>query len=110
MPDRMEEMAILTGHLTPGLLEAEIRKMPRVPPRLFITHIKPQHEAEIGPQIAALGRRNIRILRDDMEIVAHVARYHRKALPKKNWVLETIRDARARRGIPEPVPEPQSVD
>ncbi len=68
MPDRMEEMAILTGHLTPRLLEAEIRKMPRVPPRLFITHIKPQHDAEIRRGLAALGRRAIRILHDGMEI------------------------------------------
>lgn len=63
-PDAMEELAIQTGHLTPGLLRRELRKLPTPPGRILITHLKPQHEAVIREQLAAAGMKNLLFLRD----------------------------------------------
>ena len=55
MPDSMEEMAIMTGHLTAGLLGKEISKMKNVPEKIYITHPKPQYIDTIMKEIAGLG-------------------------------------------------------
>ena len=64
MPNRMKEMAVLTGHLTAGLLKEELKKMMCLPERILITHPKPQYLAQIKKEVAALGMKNISILRD----------------------------------------------
>lgn len=63
-PDRMENLALATGHLTPSLLEKELAKMPKPPSRIFITHIKPQYQMEIEVEIRALGHENIDFLKE----------------------------------------------
>jgi len=55
MPDSMEEMALKTGHLTPGLLGAEIKKMKNIPEHIYITHPKPQYLDIISREVRALG-------------------------------------------------------
>lgn len=64
LPDRMRDMALRTGHLTPGLLRGEMKKMRIIPDRIFVSHIKPQYQGAIEREIKKLGLRNIRILRD----------------------------------------------
>lgn len=63
-PDRMEELALASGHLTPALLGKEIAKMPRPPERIFIMHLKPQFQGEIETEIRALGDDRIGFLKD----------------------------------------------
>jgi len=62
MPNSMEEMAILTGHLTAGLLKVELRKMKTIPEKIYITHLKPQYLKTITEEIRALGMDNIHML------------------------------------------------
>lgn len=62
-PNRMREMAIRTGHLTPDLLEEEIIKMRRLPEMIYITHPKPQYLKEILKEIRKLELKNIKMLK-----------------------------------------------
>ena len=62
LPNRMEELALRTGHLTPALLEKEIAKMRPAPPAILLMHAKPQYRAEIERDVVALGNGAIRLL------------------------------------------------
>ena len=61
-PNRMEQIALQSGHLTPALLGKEIAKMKSPPPRIFLIHAKPQHLQEIEREVPELGRGEIRFL------------------------------------------------
>jgi ribonuclease BN (tRNA processing enzyme) len=63
-PNRMRDMAVLTGHLTPYLMRLEIGKMRSQPDRVLITHPKPQYRERIIKEIEALGLPGITIMRD----------------------------------------------
>ena len=62
-PNKMEAMAIETGHLTPKLLRKEIEKMKIIPDEILITHPKPQHIKTIRNEIKRLRMPNIRLLK-----------------------------------------------
>jgi ribonuclease BN (tRNA processing enzyme) len=64
LPNEMEQMALLTGHLTAKLLAAELRKLAELPPRIFITHPKPQYYNTIRSELQALGIPQIELLHD----------------------------------------------
>ncbi len=63
MPNSMEEMAVMTGHLTASLLATEIKKMKNIPERIYITHPKPQYMDIIVSELQALGMSEIELLR-----------------------------------------------
>ena len=63
-PNRLEKLALASGHLTPSLLENEIAKMSPPPEKIFITHIKPQYLQEIEMEIQSLEHANIEFLKD----------------------------------------------
>lgn len=63
-PNGMEDRAIKTGHLTPGLLVKELNKMESLPEKILITHPKPQYLKQIKKEIEALHLKNIKILKD----------------------------------------------
>jgi ribonuclease BN (tRNA processing enzyme) len=63
-PDRMEETAVRTGHLTPGLLRRELLKIGYLPEKVFITHLKPQYFKTIETELHRLKINNLRVLRD----------------------------------------------
>lgn len=65
-PDEMLELALASGHLTPSLLAAEIKKMPALPENIFITHLKPFHRDAIRNQLSKLNHPNIEVLVDGM--------------------------------------------
>ncbi len=46
-PNRLENLAILSGHLTPAMLIKELSKLNKMPTILYITHIKPQYKKEV---------------------------------------------------------------
>lgn len=62
LPNRLEEFALRTGHMTPSLLDLEMLKLPVVPDRIFVTHIKTQFLSEVRREIQALGRPNVEFL------------------------------------------------
>jgi len=67
MPDSMREMALKTGHLTAGLLGAELKKMKRVPDRILVTHPKPQYISTIMDELKGVDHGNIELLKDGEE-------------------------------------------
>lgn len=64
MPNSMRKMAVTTGHLTPELLRAEIKKMKNIPRKILITHLKPQYLNRIKTEVKKLGMNNIEVLTD----------------------------------------------
>jgi len=69
-PNRLEKLALTSGHLTPSLLEREIAKMSRPPEKIFIMHLKPQFLQEIETEIQALEHDNLEFLKDGELILA----------------------------------------
>ncbi len=63
-PNRMRELAITTGHLTPQLLKEELLKIRHMPENIYITHPKPQHLGTIKSELEKLKVRNLRLLID----------------------------------------------
>ncbi|MBM4338523.1 MAG: 3',5'-cyclic-nucleotide phosphodiesterase [Deltaproteobacteria bacterium] len=63
-PEKMKDLAIKTGHLTPGLLKKEIEKIDPPPRRIYITHLKPQYFKTIQSEIKRLRIKNLQLLRD----------------------------------------------
>ena len=62
-PNRMKNFALMTGHLTPEMLEEEVGLLgPDV--SVIVTHMKPGHEVELSREIADLRRRDIHACRD----------------------------------------------
>ncbi len=62
-PNRMKELALKSGHLTPTLLGQEIAKI-SPPPMILLMHAKPQYRAEIEKDVASLRNRAIRFLEE----------------------------------------------
>jgi ribonuclease BN (tRNA processing enzyme) len=65
-PDEMLELALTSGHLTPSLLAAEMKKMPFIPKRIYITHLKPLYKDTIKRQLGDLNCPEIEVLEDGM--------------------------------------------
>lgn len=63
-PNRLEEIALQSGHLTPSLLEREIAKMTPPPPRILLMHAKPQYLKEIEEDLSAIGHNEVRFLKE----------------------------------------------
>jgi ribonuclease BN (tRNA processing enzyme) len=64
-PNRMEEFAIKSGHLTPRLIVKELQKMECLPGKVLITHQKPLYLKQIHREIEALRMKNVKIVEDD---------------------------------------------
>jgi ribonuclease BN (tRNA processing enzyme) len=62
-PNRLQEVADQSGHLTPRSLRAELEKLGRDVP-VYVFHLKPRFHAEIVAELKALGCRNLRLLED----------------------------------------------
>ena len=63
-PNELTGLATKTGHLTPGLLQAELKKLSALPEKIYVTHLKPQFRAMIEKEIHALAGIDLEILRD----------------------------------------------
>jgi cAMP phosphodiesterase len=61
-PNRLEDLARVSGHFTPALLEREMEKMPAAP--LWVYHIKPAHFEETAEELTRLGSR-VHVLEQD---------------------------------------------
>ena len=63
-PNRMEDIAIKTGHLTPRLLQKELAKIRQTPEKIFVTHIKTQYFKTIKTELHRLKIKNLKLLKD----------------------------------------------
>ncbi|HIJ59545.1 MAG TPA: 3',5'-cyclic-nucleotide phosphodiesterase [Nitrospirae bacterium] len=63
-PNKMKELALLTGHLTSELMKQEIDKINPKPERIYITHPKPQFINQIKQELSALKLKNLSMLKD----------------------------------------------
>lgn len=63
-PDRLADLARLTGHLTPEFLRLEIAKLPEPPRKIAVTHTKPPFIAEVMRDLRRTGLRTVSILKD----------------------------------------------
>ena len=63
-PNRLEELALISGHLTSALLEKEIAKMSPCPPKIFVMHVKPQYHGEIEGEVDALQHKGMELLKE----------------------------------------------
>lgn len=68
-PNKLEELAIKTGHLTAVLLGKELALLPTLPAHIFVSHMKPCYEKEICREVEALGIPGLSILHDGQEIL-----------------------------------------
>jgi cAMP phosphodiesterase len=60
-PSRLEDLARAAGHMTPGLLERELPKLPADVP-VWVFHIKPPFYQEIAEELAKIDPARIQIL------------------------------------------------
>jgi ribonuclease BN (tRNA processing enzyme) len=63
-PSKMKDLAVLTGHLTPALLNLELAKLKNYPEKIYITHPKPQYLRAIKTELDKLKIKNVRLLSD----------------------------------------------
>jgi cAMP phosphodiesterase len=63
-PDRLQEIADASGHLTPRALAREIDKLGRPSVPILITHLKPEHRNEIMASLKRIKGCHLRILKD----------------------------------------------
>jgi cAMP phosphodiesterase len=64
-PDTFEKLAQVSGHFTPIQLHRDLEKAKvrnHVP--IYVYHVKPAYEARVVRDLKALGRKNIKILRE----------------------------------------------
>jgi ribonuclease BN (tRNA processing enzyme) len=68
-PNRLEEMARITKHLTPDLLAEELKKLNRRDVEIYVTHLKPFCREEVVADLKSLSKTlPLKILEDGMEI------------------------------------------
>ncbi|MCE5336389.1 MAG: 3',5'-cyclic-nucleotide phosphodiesterase [Desulfobacteraceae bacterium] len=63
-PNELIDLANVSGHLTPSLLEGEIRKLARVPEEIYISHLKPQYRLQIESQLARIPGAHLQVLEE----------------------------------------------
>jgi ribonuclease BN (tRNA processing enzyme) len=69
LPNEMEQMAYITGHLTPHLLSLELKKLKRLPSRILVSHLKPQFTEQIRKELTDLKIDGLEILADGAEFI-----------------------------------------
>jgi ribonuclease BN (tRNA processing enzyme) len=68
-PNSLEEVARITGHLTPRLLNEEIKKLNRDEVKVYISHIKPLYKKELVKELKSLSKKSpLIVLEDGIEI------------------------------------------
>ncbi len=68
-PNEMQELADLSGHLTPRTLASELGKVDRDGYPVLLYHLKPAYAAALRRDVAALGLRGVRVLARGDEFV-----------------------------------------
>lgn len=63
-PNRLEEVACASGHLTPSLLAIELAKLGHTDLPIYITHLKPLYRDEIIEELKEMSRYGLTLLND----------------------------------------------
>jgi len=63
-PNKMKNLAVRTGHLTPALLREELPRIEPAPENIYVTHVKLQYYETIRVELRHLGIENLRLLKD----------------------------------------------
>ncbi len=63
-PDELISHALKTGHLCPSLLETELGKMPKVPEKIYISHLKAPFRARIEAELARIPHVSLELLEE----------------------------------------------
>ncbi len=63
-PNKMKDLALRTGHLTPSLLREELLNIDPAPEKIYVTHLKPQYYRTIQAELRNLGIDTLRALKD----------------------------------------------
>jgi cAMP phosphodiesterase len=61
-PNELQELADLSGHLTPNTLATELTKVDRNGCPVYLYHLKPAYAVELRRELAALELDGVRIL------------------------------------------------
>lgn len=67
-PNRLQELADLSQHLTPRTLSGEAGKLGRPSIPIFVTHLKPQFRAEIIAEVKKLKGLKVKVLRQGQSL------------------------------------------
>lgn len=63
-PNKMEDIAKISGHLTPKMLATELQKFkPRTKGQIWLYHLKPGYQSMLEKQIKALGDKRLLVLK-----------------------------------------------
>ena len=63
-PNRLQDVADVSRHLTPQTLAKELEKLPMKTPQILITHLKPEFRREVIRELRKLKGHRLRVLRD----------------------------------------------
>lgn len=63
-PDIQEELALLSGHLTPRMLGRELAKVALLPQKILVTHTKPQYLEPLRADLCKLPFSGISLMQD----------------------------------------------
>ncbi|MDR3553214.1 MAG: 3',5'-cyclic-nucleotide phosphodiesterase [Syntrophobacteraceae bacterium] len=63
-PNELISHALTTGHLCPSLLEAELHKMPSIPDKIYISHLKAPFRAQIEAELARIPHVSLELLEE----------------------------------------------
>jgi ribonuclease BN (tRNA processing enzyme) len=63
-PNELISFALTTGHLCPSLLEAELHKMPKIPDKIYISHLKAPFRAQIEAELARIPHVSLELLEE----------------------------------------------
>jgi 3',5'-cyclic-nucleotide phosphodiesterase len=61
-PDELQDLAALSGHLTPATLSRELAKLTARDLPVLLYHLKPSYAAKLRREVARLKLPNVRIL------------------------------------------------
>lgn len=67
-PNELEGLALQTGHLTPLLLARELRKIPNLPRRIMVMHLKSVHREQIIAELERLEIRQIEVMTENISL------------------------------------------
>jgi cAMP phosphodiesterase len=63
-PNRLQDVADVSRHLTPQTLLQELDKLAMKSPQILITHLKPEFRQEVIRELRKLKGHRLRVLRD----------------------------------------------
>jgi cAMP phosphodiesterase len=69
LPNRLQQLARESGHLTPALLADELGRLGRTDLAINVFHMKPQFIDEIMAELEALGNARLQVLRGGEEFI-----------------------------------------